>query len=146
MDTMQPPTPLSHRFTVELEFVLCLSNPYYLQYLAVNFPHLLDKPTSTHALDEMQDSDAARFARYLKYLYDYWRSPAYVKYLTYPLATLRNLEMLQVEQFRKDIIRPDVIAKLLETDSIQHIVSEGIGALVPATQQPTGEAAPNSSF
>ena len=52
------------------------------------------------------------FARYLSYLYSYWRTPEYSQYLTYPGATLRNLELLQQEQFRKDLIRPDVIAML----------------------------------
>lgn len=111
MDSTSPPVPLSHRFTLELEFVLCLSNPQYLQYLAVTYPHLLNKPQ--HAANA-EDSDAARFACYLKYLYSYWRTPEYVQYLTHPGATLRNLELLQQEQFRKDVIRPDIIAKLYE--------------------------------
>jgi mediator of RNA polymerase II transcription subunit 31 len=124
-----PPAPLSQRFTLELEFVLCLSNPHYLQYLAVNFPNLLNKPsTNTTSSSEDEDTDADRFARYLKYLYNYWKTPKYVQYLTHPAATLRNLELLQQEQFRKDIIRPDVIAKLLETDiaaqQIQSLVAE----------------------
>lgn len=91
--------------------MLCLSNPQYLQYLAVTYPHLLNRPQHSTA---PEDSDAARFARYLKYLYDYWRTPEYVQYLTHPGATLRNLELLQHEQFRKDVIRPDVIMKLYE--------------------------------
>jgi len=111
MDVTSPPVPLSHRFTLELEFVLCLSNPQYLQYLAITYPHLLNKPQ--HAAN-VEDSDAACFARYLKYLYNYWRTPEYVQYLTHPGATLRNLELLQHEQFRKDVIRPDIIAKLYE--------------------------------
>lgn len=111
MDSTSPPIPLSQRFTLELEFVLCLSNPQYLQYLAVNYPHLLNSPQHSTA---PEDSDAARFARYLNYLYSYWRTPEYVQYLTHPGATLRNLELLQQEQFRKDVIRPDVIAKLYE--------------------------------
>jgi mediator of RNA polymerase II transcription subunit 31 len=118
MDSTTPPQPLSARFTLELEFVLCLSNPQYLQYLAVTFPHLLNKPsTSSHAAADAEDSDAAKFARYLRYLYEYWRTPQYVRYLTHPGATLRNLEVLQQEQFRKDIIRPDVIARLFETEA-----------------------------
>lgn len=115
MATPSPPVPLSHRFTLELEFVLCLSNPQYLQYLAVNYPHLLNKPANTSVNPD--DSDEARFARYLKYLYSYWKTPQYVQYLTHPGATLRNLELLQHEQFRKDIIRPDVIARLFEAES-----------------------------
>ncbi|KIW15304.1 hypothetical protein PV08_05349 [Exophiala spinifera] len=116
MEPTTPPRPLSHRFTLELEFVLCLSNPLYLQYLAVNYPHLLNKPVASHNNGDLENSDAARFARYLEYLLGYWRKPEYAKYLTHPGATLRNLALLQQEQFRKDIIRPDVIAKLFETD------------------------------
>ncbi|RVX70046.1 hypothetical protein B0A52_06218 [Exophiala mesophila] len=116
MESTTPPAPLSQRFTLELEFVLCLSNPQYLQFLAVNYPHLLNKP-STSAVDA-DDSDAARFARYLEYLYAYWKTPQYVQYLTHPGATLRNLELLQHEQFRKDIIRPDVIAQLFQGETV----------------------------
>lgn len=116
MASTTPPAPISHRFTLELEFVLCLANPHYLQYLAVNYPHLLNKPTASQGTPDIEDCDAARFARYLKYLYEYWRTPDYVKYLTHPGATLRNLELLQQEQFRRDIIRPDVIARLFETN------------------------------
>lgn len=114
MAASPPPSPISARFTLELEFVLCLSHPGYLQYLALNYPHLLNEPTSSSASNSSTDpdSDAARFARYLSYLYSYWRTPEYSKYLTFPGATLRNLELLQQEQFRKDLIRPDVIAKL----------------------------------
>ncbi|EXJ85574.1 hypothetical protein A1O1_05939 [Capronia coronata CBS 617.96] len=119
MESTTPPTPISQRFTLELEFVLCLANPHYLQYLAVNYPHLLNKPTTSQGAADDEDSDASRFARYLKYLYEYWRTPDYVKYLTHPGATLRNLELLQQEQFRRDIIRPDVIARLLETNPAQ---------------------------
>ena len=116
MDATTPPAPLSHRFTLELEFVSCLANPHYLQYLAVNYPHLLNKPSTSHSSADVDDSDAARFARYLEYLYRYWRTPEYVHYLTHPGATLRNLQLLQQEQFRRDIIRPDIIARLFETD------------------------------
>jgi mediator of RNA polymerase II transcription subunit 31 len=112
------PSPISARFTLELEFVLCLSHPGYLQHLALNYPHLLNEPASTaykKGSTAESDSDATRFARYLAYLYSYWRTPEYSKYLTYPAAILRNLELLQQEQFRKDLIRPDVVARLEQT-------------------------------
>ena len=112
MADSQPPVPLSARFTLELEFVLCLANPYYLNYLAATCSHLLNKPADTTLED---DTDAAKFARYLKYLYDYWKTPKYSQFLTHPGAALRNLELLQQEQFRKDIIRPDTIERLLQT-------------------------------
>ncbi|KAH0844165.1 hypothetical protein AYO21_11520 [Fonsecaea monophora] len=135
MDPGIPPAALSHRFTLELEFVLCLSNPLYLQYLALNFPHLLNKPATSQNASEGDDSDAARFARYLKYLYNYWRTPEYAKYLTHPGATLRNLELLQQEQFRKDIIRPDVIAKLFETDGTPQAATDVTNGRESSTQQ-----------
>ena len=115
MATPSPPATISARFTLELEFVLCLSHPGYLQHLALTYPHLLNPPTSktsTTQSKEDSDSDAAKFARYLAYLFSYWRKPEYSQYLTYPGATLRNLELLQQEQFRKDLIKPDVIAML----------------------------------
>jgi mediator of RNA polymerase II transcription subunit 31 len=133
-----PPPPISPRFTLELEFVLCLSNPFYLQYLAATYPHLLNPSTNTankHSIDE--NSDSACFARYLAYLYAYWRTPTYSQYLTHPGAVLRNLELLQQEQFRKDIIRPDVIARLFETGT--KMEEESVGA--PGVQAAAGEAA-----
>ncbi|OAP57479.1 hypothetical protein AYL99_08217 [Fonsecaea erecta] len=140
MDAGIPPKALSHRFTLELEFVLCLSNPLYLQYLALNFPHLLNKPATSQNTTEADDSDAARFARYLKYLYNYWRTPEYAKYLTHPGATLRNLELLQQEQFRKDIIRPDVVTKLFETDVARHDTPDVTGGRDSPPLQVSGNA------
>ncbi len=119
--TASPPKPPSPRFTLELEFVLSLSNPYYLSHLALTYPHLLNppkdpKPSSSTSAPE-SESDATKFASYLSYLYSYWRKPEYARFLTHPGATLRNLELLQQEQFRRDIIRPDVIEKLLVVSS-----------------------------
>jgi mediator of RNA polymerase II transcription subunit 31 len=127
-NTLNPPTPSppSARFTLELEFVLSLSNPYYLSHLASAYPHLLNPPTSdsTSSSTTGPDSDASRFAAYLAYLYAYWRTPQYSKYLSHPGAVLRSLELLQQERFRKDIIRPDVIARLLE-DGTNEIDGQG---------------------
>lgn len=132
-----PPKAPSPRFILELEFVLSLSNPYYLSHLALTFPHLLNPPSSDKdpqsslnpasgpqsiSISDPEPEpepesesapDASKFASYLRYLYDYWRKPEYARFLTYPAATLRNLELLQQEQFRRDIIRPDVIDQLL---------------------------------
>lgn len=101
-----PPSTVSLRFTLELEFVLSLSNPYYLQHLATTHPHLFSAPRTP-------DSDAAKFAAYLKYLYEYWHTPQYAKFLTHPGAVLNTLRLLQEEQFLKDVIRPDVVEALL---------------------------------
>ena len=53
------------RFQIELEFVQSLSNPWYLHHLAQQ--NILDDPT---------------FQNYLEYL-QYWRSPAYIKYIVF---------------------------------------------------------------
>ena len=104
-----PPSTISPRFTLELEFVLSLSNPHYLQHLATVYPHLFVPSAS----DTSNDNDAAKFAAYLKYLYTYWSTPEYAKFLTHPAAVLNTLKLLQQEQFRRDVIRPDVVQALL---------------------------------
>ncbi|KAI8472065.1 MAG: SOH1-domain-containing protein [Monoraphidium minutum] len=72
------------RFVVELEFLQCLANPFYLNWLAQN--RYLEDPAFLH---------------YLKYL-DYWRQPAYAKYIKFPHCLLL-LDLLLTEQFRKSI-------------------------------------------
>ncbi|KEZ43029.1 hypothetical protein SAPIO_CDS5103 [Scedosporium apiospermum] len=84
------------RFEIELEFVQCLANPYYLNHLAAQ--KYLSKP---------------EFVAYLDYL-QYWSRPPYVKYLTYPGPTLKHLELLQQERFRRDILSPDLVQGLVE--------------------------------
>lgn len=121
----QPPRPslTNPRFTLELEFVLSLANPYYLSHLAVTFPNLL----GTSAVDDTENkgdsgetkstsSEAQAFHAYLAYLYSYWKTPEYAQFLTHPGATLRALRLLQEESFRRDIIRPQVIEGLLAGD------------------------------
>lgn len=84
------------RFEIELEFVQSLANPNYLNHLAAQ--KLLQQPA---------------FVQYLKYL-QYWSKPPYLKYLTYPGPTLKNLELLQQERFRRDIISPDFVVALIQ--------------------------------
>jgi mediator of RNA polymerase II transcription subunit 31 len=79
-----------------LQFVQSLANPYYLNHLAAQ--KLLNQPA---------------FVAYLAYL-QYWSRPPYLKYLTYPGPTLKNLELLQQERFRQDILSPDLMNKLVE--------------------------------
>ncbi|KAF2858288.1 SOH1-domain-containing protein [Piedraia hortae CBS 480.64] len=84
------------RFEVELEFVQSLSNPLYIQWLST-----------------MKILDAPEFVEYVKYLC-YFRRPEYIRYLArYPGPTIRILELLQQEQFRKDIINPTVVEKMM---------------------------------
>jgi mediator of RNA polymerase II transcription subunit 31 len=112
-----PPSLTNPRFTLELEFVSSLANPYYLSHLAVTYPNLLgisksgDDDTGTEA----SDPEAQAFAAYLAYLYSYWKTPEYAQFLTHPGATLRALRLLQEEAFRRDIIRPQVIEALAGT-------------------------------
>ncbi|KAF2875476.1 mediator complex, subunit Med31 [Massariosphaeria phaeospora] len=79
------------RFELELEFVQCLANPQYLNWLAVK--KMFDKPD---------------FVAYLGYL-QYFKQPKYAKYLHHPGPTLRALELLQQDRFRKDILGPNVM-------------------------------------
>ena len=78
------------RFQIELEFVQCLANPNYLNFLAQR-GYFKEKC----------------FVNYLKYLHGYWTQPAYVKFLKYPLC-LHFLELLQHEDFRKEIVNAQV--------------------------------------
>ncbi|KAF2136145.1 uncharacterized protein K452DRAFT_302995 [Aplosporella prunicola CBS 121167] len=84
------------RFELELEFVQCLANPWYLNHLAAQ-KHL-DNPD---------------FVAYLDYL-QYFRQPKYAKYLTHPGPTLRALQLLQQEHFRREIIMPDTVGRMIE--------------------------------
>ncbi|KAK3693661.1 SOH1-domain-containing protein [Podospora appendiculata] len=104
--TTEPPVPSASgadepkyggftRFEMELEFVQSLANPQYLNHLASR--KLLTNPA---------------FVAYLDYL-QYWSRPPYLKYLTYPGPTLKNLELLQQEKFRQDIISPDLVHALI---------------------------------
>jgi mediator of RNA polymerase II transcription subunit 31 len=70
------------RFRRELEFLSCLANPEYLQYLSDN----------RYFEDE-------RFVRYLDYL-QYWHTPPYRKYILFPHC-LHFLQLLQESEFRK---------------------------------------------
>lgn len=84
------------RFELELEFVTMLSSPLYLNHLA--------------SLKLLQADD---FVAYLKYL-RYWTRPEYVRYLSYPGPTIRALELLQVERFRREVLSPEVVGKLVQ--------------------------------
>lgn len=109
IDQTVPPT----RFEVELEFVTMLSSPAYLSWLALN--KYFQKP---------------EFNNYLQYL-QYWATDPYVGYLTHPGPTLKALELLQEERFRKDIMRPDVGMMLSEQMlewAAQRQESGGVGA------------------
>ncbi|BAE60852.1 unnamed protein product [Aspergillus oryzae RIB40] len=73
-----PPTLTNPRFTLELEFVSSLANPYYLSHLAVTYPHLLgisNAGDEGDATKDTADPDAQAFAAYLAYLYSYWKTP-----------------------------------------------------------------------
>lgn len=113
--------------------MLSLANPHYISHLALTYPHLLgissSSATSTSSQPETTDPtaspDARAFAAYLAYLYDYWKRPEYVQFLTHPGATLRALRLLQEESFRTAVIRPQVIEALLATGSEVNAQDEG---------------------
>ncbi|KAI5847843.1 SOH1-domain-containing protein [Morchella snyderi] len=83
------------RLEIELEFVQCLANPFYLNFLA-----------HSKVLDD------ERFVNYVVYL-EYWRKPEYAKLLTYPVHSLAALTLLQQPQFRADIMNPGVAQEML---------------------------------
>lgn len=83
------------RFELELEFVQQLANPLYLNHLATQ-----------------KYFDSEEFVRYLSYL-QYWTQPQYLQFLQYPGPTLKALELLQEEQFRKDILVPQVVEEMV---------------------------------
>ncbi|OAL52859.1 mediator of RNA polymerase II transcription subunit 31 [Pyrenochaeta sp. DS3sAY3a] len=83
------------RFELELEFVQCLANPVYLNYLAQQ--KILDKPD---------------FVAYLGYL-QYFNDPKYAKFLHHPGPTLRALELLQQARFRQEILAPGLVDKMV---------------------------------
>jgi mediator of RNA polymerase II transcription subunit 31 len=101
------------RFQLELEFVQCLANPRYVN-CAPRFPACAlrraaspdDAPQPTHA-DLAQNRLLAEPAMvaYLAYL-QYWRSPAYARFLAYP-AALAMLALLQSPDFRAAMASPD---------------------------------------
>lgn len=88
------------RFQIELEFVQCLANPIYLNFLAQR--KYLQMP---------------KFVAYLRYL-QYWRQPEYAKYLRYPMC-LHFLDLLQYEHFRKEISSSQA-AKFIEDQQLLH--------------------------
>ncbi|ORX56177.1 mediator of RNA polymerase II transcription subunit 31 [Hesseltinella vesiculosa] len=70
-----------NRFQIELEFIQCLSNPWYLNNLA-----------------QQQFLKDPEFINYLDYL-QYWKQPEYARFVMYPHA-LYFLDLLQSPQFR----------------------------------------------
>ncbi|KAF1971916.1 SOH1-domain-containing protein [Bimuria novae-zelandiae CBS 107.79] len=96
------------RFELELEFVQCLANPAYLNYLAQQ--KILDKPD---------------FINYLGYL-QYFKDPKYSKFLHHPGPTLRALELLQQEPFRAEILNPSLF---------NYMTIEGLKNAIPADKK-----------
>ncbi|PFX27335.1 mediator of RNA polymerase II transcription subunit 31-like [Stylophora pistillata] len=88
------------RFQVELEFVQCLANPHYLNFLA-----------------QRGYFKEQSFINYLKYLL-YWKKPEYAKFLKYPQC-LHFLELLQYEHFRRELVNP-ACAKFIDEQQILH--------------------------
>jgi len=88
------------RFQIELEFVQCLANPNYLNFLAQR-GYFKDQ----------------QFINYLKYL-QYWKEPEYAKFLKYPMS-LHFLELLQYEAFRKEIVNGQC-AKFIDDQQLLH--------------------------
>jgi len=78
------------RFTLELEFLELLANPFYLQHLAQQ-RYLFD----------------STFLNYLDYL-RYWKQPQYIRYISHPHC-LYFLDLLQENEFREALLKPDFV-------------------------------------
>ncbi|EPQ65050.1 BgtA-20957 [Blumeria graminis f. sp. tritici] len=102
------------RFEIELEFVQALASPLYLNHLASQ--KYFENPA---------------FIAYLQYL-QYWSRPPYSQFLTYPGPTLKNLELLQQERFRTDILSPEIVKMMVE-EGIK-ICAEGPSASCETTK------------
>ncbi|GJJ69884.1 mediator of RNA polymerase II transcription subunit 31 [Entomortierella parvispora] len=76
------------RFQIELEFVQCLANPWYL-----------------HNLAQQQYFNQDAFVLYLDYL-QYFRKPEYAKFIIYPHC-LHFLSLLQHKSFRDHLMKQD---------------------------------------
>ncbi|XP_034131550.1 mediator of RNA polymerase II transcription subunit 31 isoform X2 [Drosophila guanche] len=104
------------RWQIELEFVQCLSNPNYLNFLAQR--------------GYFKDQS---FINYLKYL-QYWKEPDYAKYLMYPMC-LYFLDLLQYEHFRREIVNSQC-CKFIDEQAIlqwQHYTRKRIKLMESAT-------------
>ncbi|KAI5814752.1 SOH1-domain-containing protein [Pyronema omphalodes] len=83
------------RLEIELEFVQCLANPFYLCHLA-----------QTKVLED------PRFINYITYL-NYWREPEYARMLSYPIYTLNALTLLSEPRFRIEIANAGLAYEML---------------------------------
>ncbi|GIL70318.1 hypothetical protein Vretifemale_949, partial [Volvox reticuliferus] len=116
------------RFALELEFVQCLANPLYINWLATK--QYFDNPS---------------FINYLKYL-QYWKQPAYASHITYPHC-LFFLDRLQDPEFRvaiKDFSYAEHIRQAQETffrNFHSNRVADAVGA-VQGTAGDTGSPKP----
>ncbi|KAJ1970976.1 hypothetical protein H4R35_005547, partial [Dimargaris xerosporica] len=63
MQAPTAPNPNQERFQIELEFVQCLANPWYLNHLG-----------------QQQYLKDPQFIRYLRYL-QYWKQPEYARFV-----------------------------------------------------------------
>lgn len=100
------------RFELELE--VCVSYHFPTHSLrGAQFVQSLASPAYLSYLASKKYFEKSEFVAYLDYL-QYFTRPEYIGYLTYPGPTLRHLELLQQEQFRKDLGRIDVVAALME--------------------------------
>ncbi|KAJ1985672.1 suppressor of hpr1 [Dimargaris cristalligena] len=81
--------PNRERFQIELEFLQCLANPWYLNHLG-----------------QLQYFKDPQFVAYLNYL-QYWKKPEYAKFIIYP-HSLYFLDLLQHAEFREAIAKQDV--------------------------------------
>ncbi|KAJ1654524.1 suppressor of hpr1 [Dispira simplex] len=112
------------RFQIELEFVQCLANPWYLNHLG-----------------QQQYFKQPEFVAYLKYL-QYWKQPQYAKYIIYPHA-LYFLDLLQHAEFREAIAKQEVATFIHQKQYFHWLYyRRGLPLLANTTQGASAAAAP----
>ncbi|CAL8069727.1 unnamed protein product [Orchesella dallaii] len=120
---------LKLRFQVELEFVQCLANPNYLNFLAQR--------------DYFKDP---ALINYLKYL-QYWKEPEYARYLKYPMC-LYFLDLLQYPEFRKELANAKC-AKFIEDQQLlhwQHYIRKRSKLIPPNSNQGSNSITQNTAI
>jgi len=103
------------RFEIELEVIALVLRAPDTRHLidSSQFVQSLASPQYLNHLASLKYFENPAFVAYLSYL-QYWSHPPYTKFLTYPGPTLKNLELLQQERFRTEILSPDKVMEMIE--------------------------------
>jgi len=116
----------NERFGTELEFVQCLSCPFYLSSLA-----------------QQGYFDDPAFLSYLNYLKRIWQQPRYARFLTYPQA-LAVLDLLESSRFREGLRHEDKVNELARLQIAHWATHRMVEPRNVATDSSTAQVIPPS--